>query len=181
MPIIRRIQNNSDFGSNISKHNITEVMRISKYGEISIKTSKERKLGTTKNKEIPVLVEMFNSFLSWVYEKLIMDPTSDVESVLDNLKMVLKLNKVKADDLGVYPTLLGMLATKIPKTQISRLYSDYLEELVEEKTRELKVAQENLLKSQRLATIGEAAAMVGHDLRNPLQSMVVPRLVNAVL
>ncbi len=40
-------------------------------------------------------------------------------------------------------------------------YSDNLEELVEEKTRALKDAE-------RMAVIGEIAAMVGHDLRNPL-------------
>jgi signal transduction histidine kinase len=35
-------------------------------------------------------------------------------------------------------------------------------------TTERKQMEEALLKSQRLATIGELAAMVGHDLRNPL-------------
>lgn len=42
-----------------------------------------------------------------------------------------------------------------------KLYSDHLEELVEEKTKQLK-------QSERMAAIGELAAMVGHDLRNPL-------------
>jgi len=46
-----------------------------------------------------------------------------------------------------------------------RRYSEHLEELVEEKTRKL-------LEAERLATIGETAAMVGHDLRNPLQVIV---------
>ncbi len=36
---------------------------------------------------------------------------------------------------------------------------------------EHKKLQEKLLRSERLATIGELAAMVGHDLRNPLQSI----------
>lgn len=47
-------------------------------------------------------------------------------------------------------------------------YADHLEAKVEERTRELKEAQSRLLKSERLAAIGELAGMVGHDLRNPL-------------
>ena len=41
-------------------------------------------------------------------------------------------------------------------------YSAHLEELVEERTAQLKDAE-------RLVGIGETAAMIGHDLRNPLQ------------
>jgi PAS domain S-box-containing protein len=41
-------------------------------------------------------------------------------------------------------------------------YAEHLEELVEIRTQQLKQAE-------RMATIGETAAMVGHDLRNPLQ------------
>jgi len=47
-------------------------------------------------------------------------------------------------------------------------YSQHLEELVEYRARELKEAQGQLIKSERLAAIGQVAAMVGHDLRNPL-------------
>jgi signal transduction histidine kinase len=50
-------------------------------------------------------------------------------------------------------------------------YSQRLEELVEKRTRQLKDAQERLIKSERLATIGQVASMVGHDLRNPLTSI----------
>jgi signal transduction histidine kinase len=47
-------------------------------------------------------------------------------------------------------------------------YAQHLEEKVEERTKQLKETQQRLLKSERLAAIGELAAMVGHDLRNPL-------------
>ncbi|MDI6847910.1 MAG: GAF domain-containing protein [Candidatus Bathyarchaeia archaeon] len=50
-------------------------------------------------------------------------------------------------------------------------YAEQLEQKVEERTRELKKSQEQLLKAQRLAVIGELAGMVGHDLRNPLTSI----------
>jgi signal transduction histidine kinase/GAF domain-containing protein len=47
-------------------------------------------------------------------------------------------------------------------------YAEQLEMKVKERTRELVEAQNQLLKAQRLAAIGELAGMVGHDLRNPL-------------
>jgi signal transduction histidine kinase/putative methionine-R-sulfoxide reductase with GAF domain len=50
-------------------------------------------------------------------------------------------------------------------------YAGQLEQKVEDRTRELKESQEQLLRAQRLAVIGELAGMVGHDLRNPLTSI----------
>jgi signal transduction histidine kinase len=47
-------------------------------------------------------------------------------------------------------------------------YAQQLEVKVKDRTRELVEAQNQLLKTQRLAAIGELAGMVGHDLRNPL-------------
>ena len=47
-------------------------------------------------------------------------------------------------------------------------YSQQLEDMVEKRTKQLKEAQEQLVKAERLAAIGQVAAMVGHDLRNPL-------------
>lgn len=44
-------------------------------------------------------------------------------------------------------------------------YSKNLEKLVEERTKQLK-------DSERLATIGTIAGMVGHDIRNPLQAII---------
>ncbi|NIO37341.1 PAS domain S-box protein [Candidatus Bathyarchaeota archaeon] len=50
-------------------------------------------------------------------------------------------------------------------------YTERLEQKVEERTHDLKRSQEQLLKAQRLAVIGELSGMVGHDLRNPLTSI----------
>jgi PAS domain S-box-containing protein len=50
-------------------------------------------------------------------------------------------------------------------------YSKGLEYTVEERTDRLSELQELLLKHERLAAIGQLAAMVGHDLRNPLSGI----------
>ncbi len=47
-------------------------------------------------------------------------------------------------------------------------YSERLEVMVEERTKELKDAQEELVRKEKLAILGQLAGGVGHDLRNPL-------------
>ncbi|MDZ4164276.1 MAG: response regulator [Smithellaceae bacterium] len=51
------------------------------------------------------------------------------------------------------------------------LYSQHLEELVEERTRELMESQESLLRQERLAYLGQLAGEVSHELRNPLATI----------
>jgi signal transduction histidine kinase len=47
-------------------------------------------------------------------------------------------------------------------------YRDRLEELVMQRTRELEDAQAEVLRQERLAALGQVAATVSHELRNPL-------------
>ena len=46
-----------------------------------------------------------------------------------------------------------------------KLNADYLRKVIEERTKQLK-------DSERLVAIGQTAGMVGHDLRNPLQTII---------
>jgi signal transduction histidine kinase len=47
-------------------------------------------------------------------------------------------------------------------------YSERLEQMVEERTLELRQAQERLIRQEKLAVLGQLAGGVGHELRNPL-------------
>ncbi len=49
-----------------------------------------------------------------------------------------------------------------------RRYREHLEELVEERTRELKEAQAELIRKERLSALGQLTATVAHEIRNPL-------------
>lgn len=53
------------------------------------------------------------------------------------------------------------------KTELEKLNRS-LEHRVEARTRELKSAQDELIKKERLAAIGQMSSVVGHEIRNPL-------------
>ncbi len=74
-------------------------------------------------------------------------------------------------EIVVYPTGNGIAVLAKDVTERKRLeasmeeYTKRLEELVRVRTEKLKNAE-------RLAAIGETAGMIGHDIRNPLQSII---------
>jgi len=77
-----------------------------------------------------------------------------------------KGNVIAALELAVNITERRIMQNKLAE------YSQKLEKIVEKRTEQLKRTQAKLVKSERLATIGELAAMIGHDLRNPLTGIM---------
>jgi PAS domain S-box-containing protein len=75
-----------------------------------------------------------------------------------------RLTSDKGEVLGVWSTVRDISSQREYQMKLEE-YSKQLEQLVEERTRKLKDAE-------RLAAIGETAGMVGHDIRNPLQSII---------
>ncbi len=67
-------------------------------------------------------------------------------------------------EIEIYRALMG-LGTQAVENQ--RLFQ-HLEKLVEERTRELKETQAELIRQEKLATLGQLAGGVGHELRSPL-------------
>jgi signal transduction histidine kinase len=67
---------------------------------------------------------------------------------------------------------LSLALTNIRLEKEVRRHTEHLEELVEERTRELKESEAKYREAERLSAIGKTAMMIGHDLRNPLQVVV---------
>ncbi len=94
----------------------------------------------------------FGSHDDWV--ELIVTPVKDKDgNIIAALELAVNINERKR------------LQDKLAN------YSQKLEEMVEQRTEQLKQTQSKLVRSERLAAIGELAGMVGHDLRNPMTSI----------
>jgi signal transduction histidine kinase len=88
---------------------------------------------------------------------------SDVARIGSSSDFSLRVPVTSSDELSSLAISINRMMASLESAHIElRRYSENLEELVQERTARLR-------KSERLATIGETTAMVGHDLRNPLQ------------
>ena len=75
------------------------------------------------------------------------------------------------DEKGVFSGALAAIQDiterKTAEKQLAR-QAKGLEEIVEERTQDLRKAQTQLIKAEKMITLGELAGSVGHELRNPL-------------
>lgn len=113
----------------------------------------------------------------------------DSQQVPENLMKIIKTsllnNKPEIMEIQSGKNILSLYITPIPDLNYINIYGrdvtdlknaeaklfDYskdLEKIVSEKTNELLQAQERLIRQERLATMGQLAGSVGHELRNPL-------------
>ena len=74
----------------------------------------------------------------------------------------------------IQPAVEGLLIITVNITERKQIEAEMrqlnseLEQRVDERTRELRNTQEKLVRQERLATLGQLASSVGHELRNPL-------------
>jgi signal transduction histidine kinase len=60
------------------------------------------------------------------------------------------------------------IAERVQAEKELERHRDHLEELVQERTQELKEAQAELVRRERLSTLGQLTATIAHEIRNPL-------------
>jgi signal transduction histidine kinase len=83
-----------------------------------------------------------------------------------------RLDDTRQDELGKFASAFNHMASAVSaRTRELELHKENLEELVRARTQDLEGAQSELLRKERLATLGQLTATVSHELRNPLGAM----------
>ena len=111
--------------------------------------------------------------LSVLLQRFISEPilslAKTAQKVSDLTDYSLRATYEGKDELGVLYSGFNEMLTQIQsRDQTLEQYRSNLEELVNERTRELEAAQKELVSKEKLAVMGTLSAMVSHEIRNPL-------------
>ncbi len=101
---------------------------------------------------------------SSVYERCLLGKDGRRHWVLVSGKAILNID---GEPEGSFGMVTDITDRKQAEENIQKLNAE-LEKRVEERTRELRDAQEQLVRHEKLAVLGQMASSVGHELRNPL-------------
>ncbi|PKN92395.1 MAG: hypothetical protein CVU44_14760 [Chloroflexi bacterium HGW-Chloroflexi-6] len=96
------------------------------------------------------------------YELLVNTKSGEMRNLLVSMEPIL-YNK----EASIISTFIDITERKLAEQKLAN-YSTHLEETVGQRTRELRDAQEQLVRQERLAALGQLAGSLGHELRNPL-------------
>jgi two-component system, NtrC family, sensor kinase len=84
-----------------------------------------------------------------------------------------KLPVRSEDELGIFASSFNNMTDELKKARSSlSQWGNELEEIVEERTRDLKLAQQQLVRSEKLASLGKLSAGIAHEINNPLTGIL---------
>ena len=92
----------------------------------------------------------------------------NMDEVLATVREALEKQRLVMENRELFQEAQRELAERKRAEEALKEYSERLEEMVEQRTKELKDAQEQLIRAERLAAISQLGASVCHELGNPL-------------
>ncbi|RLG94252.1 hypothetical protein DRO29_06750, partial [Candidatus Bathyarchaeota archaeon] len=79
LTIVNKIEAKDEFKEMLSKYYVAQGIKITDYGEVSIKRVKDYVQKIPEDQRLPLIIESFNSILSWVYGKILSNADEDIE------------------------------------------------------------------------------------------------------
>ncbi len=84
-----------------------------------------------------------------------------------------RIPKHSTDEIGELAESFNLMSEELQRARNEIVgWTRTLEQRVEEKTRELQRAQQNMIHVEKMASLGELAATVAHELNNPLEGVL---------
>jgi hypothetical protein len=107
--------------SKIVSFSLLSRLRISRLGEVDIKSVEESVKVMPQSERIPALLDNFIPFIAWMVEELYKNLGDNIDSVVKRLRLVLRLNMDVAMKTMIYNSLVESLSRRIPLSYVSML------------------------------------------------------------
>lgn len=111
-----------DFEREMNKSAVTSSLRVTREGQVSFEAMRRRTLEIPADKRVEVIIDAFNALICWILENLYKISEKDAEEALKKFGVVLRLNRRRASELGIYDSLLTCLSTRIPQEIVQTLF-----------------------------------------------------------
>ena len=117
------------------------------------------------------------SFLSWLFVwRLVGQPLKRLKDGTKQLaegNLGYQLQVDSSDEVGELASSFNRMSLQLRSANEEIVaWAKTLEDRVDQKTRELKRAHEHMLQAEKMATIGKMAAVVAHEINNPLSGIL---------
>jgi two-component system NtrC family sensor kinase len=116
-----------------------------------------------------------SSILTYLIQRLVTRP---VRNLVDATKQVargdlnIKLPARTNDEISLLATSFNRMIIDLDKANEEiKIWNLVLEKRVKERTEKLKIAKEQLLQSEKMASLGVLASSIAHEINNPLQGI----------
>lgn len=107
--------------SKIVSFSLLSRLRISRLGEVDIKSVEESVKLMPQSQRIPALLDNFMPFIAWMVEELYKNLGDNIDNVVKRLRLVLRLNMDVAMKTMIYNSLVESLSRRIPPSYVSML------------------------------------------------------------
>ena len=133
--------------------------------------------GSRKMLAYTLLAMLAISLLSGLFVwRVVYDPVKALKAGTERLtqgELGYQIDMRSKDELGELATSFNIMSRELRQAREEvTAWTHTLEDRVEQKTRELKRAHEHMLQVEKMASIGKLAAIVAHEINNPLSGIL---------
>ena len=141
--------------------------------QVDLSLAQERRTMLTYTAIALVTVVFLSGLFIWI---VVRDPLRELEAGTERVakgELGFHIPVKSNDEVGDLAQSFNDMSSRLQLAQAEiTAWARTLEDRVEEKTRELKQAHQHMLQVEKMATIGKMAAVVAHEINNPLSGIL---------
>ena len=123
-----------------------------------------------------ILIISLSLFINFFLNKMVIKPIKDLSGAMDRIRLSEAGEEIAVttkDEIGLLSHSFNKMsnALKERKEEIKK-YTTTLEEMVEERTGELRRSHAQLIQTEKLASMGKLAGYIAHEINNPIGVIV---------